>query len=281
MKRLLSVLFVVVVLPMMTVTSVILAQSLRSLLRTPFNIVESKWEINENTGGNEFSYYNNDYCDYYLFRLNDKSYKLRPGKNLVFTIKKGESGNLFKIPSSYKFFRGSFPKDFNIAFPYALPVKDGSRTAWKTDKRESLKTLNFYMHSGDTVYATRSGIVCQGGTENQVLVYHSDHTFAGYMMLQKKFVEPGFEVCTGEPLGLASKNGVSISFFFLDENKFEHGDAVGYAYSHFVPVFRTSEGDVKLKENKMYQAVIDDALVMQEMSKREQKRYLKSKKRGK
>ena len=66
MKRLLSVLFVVVVLPMMTVTSVILAQSLRSLLRTPFNIVESKWEINENTGGKEFSYYNNDYCDYYF-----------------------------------------------------------------------------------------------------------------------------------------------------------------------------------------------------------------------
>ena len=42
-------------------------------------------------------------------------------------------------------------------------------------------------------------------------------------------------------------------------------------------MFRTAEGDVKLKERSYYQALTDDELIMQDMDKREKKKYLKQK----
>ena len=140
--------------------------------------------------------------------------------------KDAQVDNSFKSASSYTFYRGKFPKDFNIQTPYALPVKNNQKTAWKTDPREPFKTLNFHIKQGDTIYATRSGIAC-------------------------------------------------ISFFFLDENKFKGGLSSGYPYSHFIPVFRTTEGDVKPEEKTIYQAVTDHDLIMQDMSKRDKKKYMK------
>jgi hypothetical protein bacD2_05740 len=254
------------------------AQSLRQILELPINIIESKWEINTQEA-EELNYYNGDYCDYYLFRENDQSYNLRPGKNTVFSIlKNSHVDNPFKNPSTYIFYRGQFPEKLQINTPYALPVKNGGKTSWKIDLRESRKTLNFQLKSGDTVYATRSGIACQTTRLLQLLIYHSDRTFAAYLMMSRNFIHPGEEVLVGQPVGLAGEMGVSISYFFLDKNKFNANLPSGYPYSHFTPVFRTTEGDIKTKEKKEYYSIIDDALIMQDMSKREQKKYLKKKK---
>ena len=43
------------------------AQSLRQILERPINIIESKWEINTQEA-EKLNYYNEDYCDSYLFR---------------------------------------------------------------------------------------------------------------------------------------------------------------------------------------------------------------------
>ena len=137
------------------------AQSLRKLMERPFGIIESKWETSTQ-GDRELNYYNEDYCDYYLYRMNDRSYNLTPGKNTIFKIEKNASfENPFKSASSYKCYRGKFPKDFQINTPYALPVKNGEKTEWQTDPREFAKTLNFRIKEGDLVYATRSGIACK------------------------------------------------------------------------------------------------------------------------
>ena len=61
------------------------AQSLRKLMEMPPRIIESKWEQTSD-GGTELNYYNEDLCSYYLFRENDRSYNLNPGKNTVFRI---------------------------------------------------------------------------------------------------------------------------------------------------------------------------------------------------
>lgn len=254
------------------------AQSFRKILERPVDIVRSEWESDKD-GNRELNYYNEDYCDYYLYRANDDSYRLRPGKNTVFKIMKdARYDNLFKTATTYTFFRGSFPKEFNIGTPYAFPVKNGARTAWQTDRRESFRTLQFLMQPGDTVYATRSGIACRTVLPRQLLLYHADCTFAAYLALEENFVFPGEEVRTGQPVGIAGPTGVSVSFFFLDQNKFVGKQATGYVYSHFTPVFRTAEGDVKPVEKKMYEALVDDELIMLDMSKREQKKYLKKKK---
>lgn len=255
------------------------AQSLMSMMKQPFNIIESDWERNSNQDLS-LVYTNNDFCDYYVYRIDDRSYELHPGKNTIFKIPKGSNfDNPFKNPSSYRFYRGIFVEKFDVKRPYALPVKNGVKTAWKTDIRESKKTLNFYMHQGDTVYSTRGGMACKTSDPRQLLIYHSDHTFAAYLGMDENFIVPGEEVMTGQPIGIAGRWTVSISYFFLDENKFESLQATGYPYSHFMPVFRTDEGDVQMEEKRKYTAVIDDELLMQDMSKREQKRYLKNKNR--
>ena len=253
------------------------AQSLRKLMERPFGIIESKWETSTQ-GDRELNYYNEDYCDYYLYRMNDRSYNLTPGKNTIFKIEKNASfENPFKSASSYKCYRGKFPKDFQINTPYALPEKNGEKTEWQTDPREFAKTLNFRIKEGDLVYATRSGIACKTSNPRQLLVYHADQTFAAYLMMSEKYIQPGEEVQVGQPVGKAGALKVSISFFFLDENKFKGGESSGYPYSHFIPVFRTTEGDIKPKEKTIYQALTNDELIMQDMSKRDKKKYMKQK----
>lgn len=261
----------------LAMTMQISAQSFKILMKTPREMIESKWELNSN-GDQQLNYYNRDFCDYYVFRQQDRSYSLRPGKNTIFTIHKGSNAdNPFKSPSSYMYFRGNFVENFNIKRPYALPVKDGTETSWTTDKREPVRTLNFQLAQGDTVYAVRSGVACRTPNPRILLVYHADCTFAAYLVMDRNFIEAGQEVQVGQPVGVAGITGVSISFFFLDENKFENLQPTGYPYSHFMPVFRTAEGDVQLEEQKVYKAVVDDAIIMQDMSKRQQKKYLKNK----
>lgn len=99
--------------------------------------------------------------------------------------------------------------------------------------------------------------------------------------MDENFIVPGEQVLTGQPVGIAGKTCVSITYFFLDENKFDALQATGYAYSHFMPTFRTTEGDVIMEEKKKYEAVTDDDLIMRDMSKREQKKYLKKKNKNK
>lgn len=94
-------------------------------------------------------------------------------------------------------------------------------------------------------------------------------------MINENFIEPGEEVQVGQAIGKAGPTGAAISFFFLDENKFKGGLSSGYPYSHFIPVFRTTEGDVKPEEKTIYQAVTDHDLIMQDMSKRDKKKYMK------
>ncbi len=263
-----------------------MAQSFRKILERPVNIIRSAWEKDQN-GNTVLNYYNDDYCHYYLYQVNDKCYKLIPGKNTVFrddkqsqvtnSTYKSESPGSTQYSVSYMYFRGSFPKSFNINTPYALPVKNGMKTGWKTDVRESYKTLRFRITQGDTVYATRGGVACSTVLPRQLLIYHADCTFAAYLAMDKNFISPGDEVHTGQPVGIAGSAGVPISFFFLDENKFAGMEASGYAYSHFIPVFRTADGDKKLEEKVMYEALVNDELIMLDMNKREQKKYLKHK----
>lgn len=282
------------------------AQSLMSLMDSQDGTVEGKLETNQERKTKDLIFYNNDYCDYYIVLRAGKSYSLHPNRNMIamgkgrkksdytsFTL--GASGIGMRqtrfsdspLPfivrrmrdyrnSGYRYFPGKFPKKLDKSFPYALPVKHGKETSWRADSLENHLTLNFFVPEGDTVYATRGGVVCKAGDGRQVLVYHDDCTFAAYLMLEGKFVNPGDEIHTGDPVGVASSQGVSISFYYLDKAQFRRGEKVAdYPYAHFVPVFRTDEGDVRPEEGKTYCAVTDDELVTQEMSRREKRQYLR------
>lgn len=247
------------------------------VLSSIHNEIQSKWEWN-NMKNLDFNYYNENYCDYYIYCIMDQSYNLPPGKTTVFTKEQGsEVNNPFKDASYYYIYRGKFPERFKITTPYGLPVKSGKKISWQTDQCESRKTMQFCLKERDTIYATRGGIACRLIHPDHLLVYHADHTFAAYISMLENFIQPGEIILTGQPVGIARHKGISISFFFLDKNKFTGEIFNGYPYSHFTPMFRTTEGDIKLKENIDYQAVTDDELIMQDMDKREKKKYLKNK----
>ena len=53
------------------------AQSLQSIINIPDNIIESRWET-DSEGNRSLNYFNNDYCDYHLFRAGDRPYTLKP-----------------------------------------------------------------------------------------------------------------------------------------------------------------------------------------------------------
>lgn len=252
------------------------AQSLENVTRVYEHTIESKWET-DSEYNRMLNYYNYDYCDYYLVRENDDSYTLDPGKNTVFTIRAdSEFDSQFKNSSSYYRFKGVFPHNFDISTPYALPVKVGKETAWVTDRRERHKTMRFKMEPWDTVYAVRYGVSCLTQDSRLLLVYHQDHTFAAYLTMYENFISPGETVIPGQPVGVAGPDGLAISFFFLDSNMFGSAVPDGYPYLHYVPMFSTSEGVLRPQEKKPYVAVTDDSLVIREMSRREQKKYLRT-----
>lgn len=254
------------------------SQSLRYLLKYPYNVIESRFEATPSQNGDQqLAYTNSDYCPYTVRRDNRQLYVLNPGKNIIEYYKKNSAVKTPKA-GSYHYFRGKFPKDFNPAFVYALPVRNGQEVEWLIDPRERSRTFAFRINERDTVYASRGGIVCRTDYPSGILVYHKDDSFAAYLNLSGLLVFPGESVEVGQPIALASYGGASVSFFFLDENLFHHGKPGGYAYTHFSPVFRTDKGDVKLEKGVSYKCVTDDGLVIQEMGKSRQKKYLKRKK---
>lgn len=255
------------------------AQALHYLVKKIDTCVESKWEADP-SGNRCLNYYNSDFCDYLRF-MEDEIKVLRPGKTTVYTQKKSEVESAYRYGKKYYLYRGRYPKsDFDPFFVYALPLKTDSKVIWRIDTSEPKRTLQFKVEPRDTVYASRSGVACRTLSEKDgVLLYHNDHTFAGYLNLSEVFVVPGQEVVTGEPIGLAGHRGVSLTIFFLDRNLFTVDKYIVHPYTHISPVFRTDKGDIRLEENVEYKAVVDDALIMSEMSKAEKKRYVKNHKK--
>ena len=242
--------------------------------------IESKWEYDSSTESYELNYYNNDYCLYLLLRKNDKEYVLRPGKTTVFSYKRGEE-NLWKKSSSYTYCRGGFISNFRMDVPYALPVKNGTRVQWVPDQRQPQKTLKFLMEPYDTVYAVRGGVVCNIDDPKSLLVAHDDMTMAVYISLDQSFLVPGEEITVGQPVGLAGREGVGISWCFLDENRFAGGEVAGYPYAHFIPYFSTSEGIVQTEPGLEYECVLSDEVIMLDMGKSARRRYMKNKQKNK
>ena len=254
-------------------------QSLRYLLKYPYRVIDGKHEASPaNNGDSQLCYTNSDYCPYTLIRKQKELHKLQKGKNVVEYYKKNSVVNKPEN-GSYNFYRGVFPMDFNPSFVYSLPVRPNSNVEWMIDPRERSRTFTFKINYRDTVYACRRGVVCKTDYLSGVLLYHKDDTFAAYLNLSELLVFPGESVDVGTPIALASHSGLSVSFFFLDENLFQNGKPSGYAYTHFSPVFRTDKGDVKLAKGEKYTCVLDEQLIMQDMGKSEQKKYLKRKSR--
>lgn len=264
-------------------------------------------------GGTAGYYYeltanNEDYCDYYL-SLDLLNYGLFRGSQAhhFTSVHRGYSSIMRLTPARknsyqgaqfyYATLRGNIYLNVNVDFQYALPIKAGDSVR-VFPKENSDYTLVFDLKNTttDTIFACRRGIVCDDqysdnsakgsrgykGKANQITIYHKDGSFGEYKGFTKPLVLAGRTVEMGTPIAIVQREGDSPKFvefavYFLDKNKVENKET-GSKHTHLRPFFRTTAGNLRLESETNYFGERNNEMLMQDMSNKEIKKFMKDKK---
>lgn len=237
------------------------------------------------------------------------------GSNRLLTLKRETEEVPIGFAYQTRIYKGNWKMDSDSSYVYLPPVAPGKEVYVRTltaledffrkKKPTKVTGLAFRMNEGDTVYAMRGGLVCEvcqhqasdalqkektkiyARTENYVVVYHKDGSFATYKLFKENgvFVKPGDKVEAGMPLGVIGAGNysqgshlrVQMSGCFRDSDK-EYA-IEGRGYHSFVPVLATDEK----KTCKPYPGTVPvftaqhpQSLIMKEMTRREKQQYLKN-----
>jgi hypothetical protein len=191
----------------------------------------------------------------------------------------------------YNIYRGNSAKKPDTDFIYALPVAVGdTTTAMIVGNRDQVA---FYLPS-DTLYACRSGVMCDDNLKaynrsynpvdlSQITLYHDDGSFSGYVFKGKALIAAGQKIKMGSPIAVverdSAKYSVCLSTYFLDRNKLASNNPNPNKHTRFLPFFQTfNKGKTHLENEEIYICELTDEMRMQEMNKREKKKFLKNKK---
>ena len=220
------------------------------------------------------------------------------------------------IGYGYKFsytFGNSRPKVDSL-FQYLLPFKKGTEITiyessnlnekyFGAEKLESWKSYSTNSETVDSVYAMRKGIVVDIKNEfqndtlikkvytsniNSLVVEHEDGTYASY----KGFKKDSFKVKLGETvypqtlLGTLDKFNnhnyvLHFSIYYLDKNlMFSSSNntmkTAKTPYNYLTPLFFTKEGLIKIVPRNSFTADANEAILTNEMSRKEIKLRLKN-----
>ncbi|WP_428235609.1 M23 family metallopeptidase [Gracilimonas sp.] len=230
----------------------------------------------------------------------------RFGKTRLLEIKKsGLSDSYVRFSYTYSYNIGCLdtePDDLE----YLLPVAEGKATEifglshigelFDKETPDDFYALGFRAEAGDTVYASRGGVITDievdhddSETENYftsnynyVQIVHEDCTFGSYSHLKKGgiLVQKGDEVVAGDPIGIvASKDDeteIGFRFTLAYKNDDYRGGSDDKYWNYAVPLFRTSvEKNAKLKPDHIYRAVHPVDIITQEMGWFERRRWKK------
>jgi hypothetical protein len=262
--------------------------------------------FDESQGRLTFYADNKDFCDYYLaiFFLYSEGFQgmasgtsvvVNHGQQQIRNYKVNEQATRYGYNYRYAMFRGNPNKKPNVEFAYSLPVADEETVFATTTENQEGYQLAFVLPV-DTVYACRGGVICDDNLKDhtakgyksfsssrglsQITAYHADGTFGEYVFNGKSLVYPGDDIQMGTPIALIDnsleKYSVRFSAYFLDKNKVKDKN-IGNKHTHFRPFFQThDEGKVRLENGKTYICELTDEMLMQDMSKGEQKKFLKN-----
>ena len=215
---------------------------------------------------------------------------------------------------SYRLYPGRIDSPVDTAFVYRMPcttrrpvevhktVSVMEKYSRGQDDRKQIGTY-FVLEKGDTVYAMRRGVVARIDrpkssdvsrdvrftTESlDLLIEHPDGSEGRYICFDPGhlFVEEGSLVLPGTPLGLAGAYdqeeyhiSVQLIYHVSDPADPKHSRRSPVAATrHFLPLFATAEGSLRLEHGKQYTAVMNDDLLTADMSKREIKKLKGNKK---
>ncbi|MDR0230695.1 MAG: hypothetical protein LBI82_01060 [Dysgonamonadaceae bacterium] len=267
------------------------------------NAVQLSDDFKQSQGQLTFHADNRDFCDYYLqiSFLNTEGFSgmptgtsavVRPGEQQIMNYRVQESATRYSYNYRYAMFRGSIYKKPNVDFAYSLPVVNEETITAKIKENRDGYQLDFELPT-DTIYACRGGVICNDelkdhtakGYRNfndsrsmsQITAYHDDGTFGEYVFKGKSLVYPGKNIKMGEAIAIIqkdiAKNSVLFSVYFLDKNKVKETNT-GNKHTHFRPFFQTFDGKIRLENGKTYICEYTDEVLMQDMTKRERKKFL-------
>ena len=249
---------------------------------------------------------NRDFCPYYLFiTFTDysnlvgmsgiRSLTALPGNHSIASFSLSDKTKSFNYKYNFSMFRGNPNSKINIDFAYALPTNGHGKIFTNTTENRDGYQLMFELPS-DTIYACREGIVCNddlrdhtakghknfGSSQSteQITLYHNDNSFGEYIFKGKSLIYPGQKVKMGTPIAITEsskgKNAMYFSTYFLDKNKIKEA-SIGNKHTHFRPFFQTANaGKLRLERETEYVSELTDEMLMQDMNKRELKKFLKA-----
>lgn len=241
--------------------------------------------------------------------LSNANYVRRPhylnGYNgRLFLLRPSDPDRSIGFSFSYKFIRGRLKPKVNSEVVYALPF-DNSKKVKVEELSEVGNTFTGkalprnwrayqFKSEADTVFAARRGVVVDvvegfgidtashfQRNRNSLIVEHNDGTLAKYLGFAKNGVFPklGDKVEVDTALGTlrdgAVKGALHFMTYFLIGFEYEKEET---ANEFITPVFATSDGSMTLTPQKTYISDHSELLIMQEMSKRERKKYLQARK---
>jgi hypothetical protein len=280
-------------------------QANAQLFQDPNSAVQLSDNFDESQKRLTFYADNKDFCDYYLYisfvysegfhgMTSGTSAVVSHGQSQIMNYKVNENATRYGYNYRYTMFRGNTNKKPNVEFSYSLPVANGETIFAETIENQEGYQLAFELPT-DTVYACRGGVICNDNLKDhsakgyknfndsrilsQITVYQLDGTFGEYVFNGKPLVYPGERIKIGVPIAVMDsaleKHSVRFSVYFLDKNKVKD-ENIGNKHTHFRPFFQTySTGKVRLENGKAYICELTDEMLMQEMSKKERKKFLK------
>src|ERR1700676_1399939 len=265
--------------------------------------IEVKYE-QDSKGAYPFSCFNNANCNYILElgfttfnnvkcdQLLPFHAEVKPGYNKLFTISAidPQAPVQFKYNSIYQ--KGCMHPAVNRDFIYLFPIAPGTNAQVyemspdKSSDSASWYVLRLKMKPGDTIYASRKGIVnivqdqsgandagqASIGTENFIEIAQADCSFARYGILKKTsaFVKPDQQAKAGQPIGLVGGDtygrGADLRFsvyYYQEDNGILNQSAV----SHYViaQIWTKNNGRGRLKHGAIYISEFPSAVLKQEV----------------
>lgn len=222
---------------------------------------------------------------------------------VVRTLRPADPDKTIEYSYSYRIFDSHLNPKFDKHFFYRLPVSEQNSVrvypgqlatdiylpGSKNEKKTTYISYHFYCERGDTVFATRRGVVVEiehpearrQGEElaytnehTSLIVEHPDGTRAYYGQVEQLMVQVGDTVYPDTPLALVSTFDHKTYKFYLHIGYWgsvRETTSNEYAYYYIDPIFSTTVGKLRLTRGGTYTPRVDDELIEAEMSKRERK----------
>ena len=225
--------------------------------------------------------------------------KLSPGFSSLFTLERYSENELPRFDYKVRYFRSNPIADVNLDFPYLIPFKPGAKIKvfdvenivdfWGDEIPKAWKATGFKAGSGDAVYASRKGGIVEivgdsrtGNPEdwyhtwtNSITILQSDGTLAIYKNVidKNQNLDLNQTIYAGELLGELAPNTDELVLLFY-QNVLTSVDLL-----FIIPQFVVAPDKLQIVNPTLDIEVVHPLEIRGlEMTKKEKKKLLKSKK---